>query len=371
MTVTQPIAKLSLRRSLAQSLAMCPVFEPARTDEAEFGSAFHAFAAMYILRCLAVGEETRIEDVEELAREAFFVAPRGLDMSYLDLLRDLGDRFARSHTFHAAETLGVERTFLAETEHFNLNGTVDLVSLVEGTAERPIGIRITDWKTQYPVEPHSTQLRSYSAYACVQMPTVRYVETAADHVRYSGAGIVEEVYDRETLLAFLADFDYGLHRILSGPPTPMGGRACQYCAKKGSCPAALEPWRSVPASMEQAADAVQQLIRMEEAVELHRAAVRKYFAGAAVMVVGGEEIGYLTPREPRFTVTQPLRAARALLRNHVDGIALLEMDAAHVPPGARGQLIDEGLAVLEYGKPRFGRRKATETALATTTEEQP
>jgi hypothetical protein len=348
-----------LRRTEVQNLLSCTEWESGSSEAAAFGSAFHEAVAQYLLVCQTHREETRVADVEDIARDAFFRVARGLDPARLDEFRTLVDQFARSHVAGLSTLMSIERTLTADVGFAVLTGTLDRLDRLDDgeTCEPPTDILITDWKTSWGVEDHAFQLRFYGALVCLTWPTVEHVHTRADHVRAQN-GIVEAEYARAELLGFWEDVLRGLRARLTGPTgTATGGTACRYCGKRRTCGAAVGSCRAVPDSADSARRLFGDLMRLEAAVDEARSSLKRYFAEREPALWDGTEVGFLPPREPSWRVTDPQGVQTFLRTRGLD--AKLGLDGRQVPEALKRELVDAGLARYEPGRVEFRVRNAT------------
>jgi hypothetical protein len=349
---------------LAQAWLSCTEYASDIGENAAFGQTFHDAVHQYLLTCQAQGEETRLEDVDRIAREAFFREARGLAPARLADIRDLLDRFAHSHAANLDTLFKVEYTLTTEVSFAILTGTVDRLDRTDGgdPDDPPTEIQVRDWKTQWAQEDFSFQMRWYGALACLEWPSIRQVTTEVDYVRVDALRQVE-TYDRDQLLTWWEDVLYGLQQRLEGPKgTPTGGAACQYCRKRMHCAASSSLSRAVPENESQAQELFQDFIRFEHAVEEHRKGLQAYFNDRPPVVWQGFELGFLRPREEHWHADDP-RAVKKFLDNQgLEGdLALVTaVDAKKVAPYLQKEMVEAGVAAYRLGEPQFKHRKAAE-----------
>jgi hypothetical protein len=370
MTAVSTRTKPVIRRTMLQGLLSCTEWASGESEQAAFGSAMHDAIAAYLLSCKAHREESRLADIDELARDAFFRKARGLDPSRLDEFKALLDRFARTHTADLHSLIHLEHTLTTDEGFAILTGTVDRLDRIDGgdPDDPPTAILIRDWKTSWAPEPHAFQLMTYSALACKTWPSVQLVATEADHFRLGSAGVIRAEYYREWLLEWWDDIIFGLRARLDGPTgTPTGGAGCQYCTKRFSCAAAIAPHNLSPENEEQAIEIFQTAIRHEAALDESKKALKAYFGDRDPAVWEGLEVGFLSPRDPSFKVGD-IEAFRGAMK----GLGLDPEPAIHasveikaVPSVVRPQLIEAGAAQMTLGDPAFKWRKAQEVVNTT------
>jgi len=364
MSVLQLPQKPVVRRSLAQAWLSCTEYESDAGENAAFGTVAHDAIQRYTLSCLAHEEETRLGDVDRLAREAFFGVARGLSPHRLDDVRNLLDRFAHTHTANLDTLMHVEYTLTTEVPFAILTGTVDRLDRTDGgdPDDPPTELTVIDFKTQWGQEDFSFQMRWYAALACLEWPSVRQVTTEIDYVRMDALRQVE-TYDRNQLLAWWDDILYGLQQRLEGPKgTPTGGAACQYCRKRMRCAASSSLSRAVPESESQAQELFQDLVRFEHAVEEHRKGLQAYFNDRPPFVWQGFELGFLRPREEQWRADDPEAVKQFLDSKGLEGdLALITaVDAKKVSPALQREMVEAGIATYRLGEAQFKHRKATE-----------
>jgi hypothetical protein len=356
---TKPV----IRRSLAQGMLSCSQYESGAGENAAFGTVFHAAIAQYTLSCKAHREESRLADIDQIAKETFFRAPTGVAPHRLDELRDLLDFFARSHVADLHTLLHLEHTLTREEDFAILTGTVDRIDRIDGgdPDDPPTAVRIWDAKTQWAVEEHAFQLRWYAALAFLTWPTVQLVATEADHVRLGAKGIVRQEYYRDWILSWWEDVMYGVRQRVEHPkPEPTGGAGCQYCTKRFSCSAAVAPHNLTPENEDQAIEIFQTAVRHEAALDESKKALKAYFADRDPAVWEGLEVGFLSPRDPSFKVedVEAFRGAMKGLGLDPEPAISESVVFKDVPTVVQRQLVEAGAAQMVLGDPAFKWRKA-------------
>jgi hypothetical protein len=352
-----------LRRSAVQALLACTSYESGPSPNAALGSVVHDAIAAYLLTCRTGGEETRIADVEQLATEAFFRIPRGLDAGRLEEARMLVDRFARTHVADLATLLHVEKTLTHDVGFALVNGTVDRIDRADGgDPDDPFTeILISDWKTSWAVEDHLFQMLFYAALACLTWPSVDVVTTRIDHFRLND-GIVEASYERAFVLEWFADIMEALQKRLSEPKgEPTGGAGCQFCAKRLTCGYAIAPFNALPENDAQAEEVIQDWIRLDAAELETRKVLEAYFWARDALEVNGLEVGFLESHNPVFRAAADLATVEAKARElMLDPEQIIEtrLRSQGVPMAAKRALVEAGVAEFVPGPPAFKKRKA-------------
>jgi PD-(D/E)XK nuclease superfamily len=355
--------KPTLRRSEVQAILACTSYESGPSPNAALGSVVHDAIAAYILTCRTAGEETRLDQVEQLATEAFFRIPRGLDAGRLEEARMLLDRFARTHVAELATLLHVEKTLTHDVGFALINGTVDRIDRADGgDPDDPFTeILISDWKTSWAVEEHAFQMMFYAALACHTWPSVEAVTTRVDHFRLND-GIVEASYTRGWLLQWFGDIMVGLQKRLTEPKgEPTGGVACQFCAKRLTCGYAIAPFNAVPENDGQVEEIIQDWIRLDAAELETRKVLETYFSARLAMEVNGLEVGWLEPHDPVFRAVadvDTIEAAAKGLMLDLEQLVEKKLRSRGVPMAAKRALVDAGVAEFVPGPATFKARKA-------------
>lgn len=364
MAVATAVKKPVLRRTVIAGLLGCLEYESGQSENASFGSALHAAIARYWQTCKAHDEESRMADLDTIAREVFFGTVWGIDPGRYQEFRDLLDLFARTHTAELISLKHLEHTLVVETDVAVLTGTADRIDRIDGgdPDDPPTILLIRDYKSQWAVEDHAFQLTFYAAAAAITWPSVRMVATEADHFRLQGKGIVRAEYERDYLLQWWEDMLVGvrdrLERLGAGRAAPTGGVGCQYCKKRLRCAAAIPPFDSAPENLDQAEEMFQTMLRYEIGLEESKSALKAYFKEREAEVWGGLEIGFLRPLDESWKAKKPLEIAKALTELGQDGKAALSVDASAVPSYLKGEMVRRGLAEYVLGAPTFKHRKA-------------
>lgn len=349
-------AKPVIRRSLAESLLACTQFEMDDGEQLAFGTGLHAFIAAYTLLCKEAGEETRFTDVSRLASEAW-ARTAGLLQSRWTEFMSLCEHFAETHPSELGTLMHIEHTLTHDVGWALLTCTVDRIDRTDfgDPDEAPHSIQISDWKSERGEQDHDFQARWYSAMAFLSFPSLEDVVFAVHALRdwwkpepmYFHRGELD-VWWRATLAGLQA-------RLATPNAAPVGGPACVSCAKRGSCSKAIALARELPDNEAQADELFEEALRMEQAFEVRKDALKKFYADREARVVNGHELGFLTPREPHLVITKSPKEVRTwLTRHHMDGEAAMKVDKEQFGNKAvQEKLVTAGLATLEHGRPAF------------------
>jgi hypothetical protein len=195
----------------------------------------------------------------------------------------------------------------------------------------------------------------------LEWPSVESVVTVADHIRLTREeALVVEEYDRAYLLDWWADMLYRFRRRLDGPQEPTGGLACQYCAKRRDCPAAIEPWKGMLADADEAEALFGVQLRLAESKKLVGEQLRAYFADRQPVQWRGFDVGFLRPLTPTFVASDPIAIVAAMDGWGLNGREALftAIDKTKVPRGVQHKLVEAGVARWDRGRPTFKHRKA-------------
>lgn len=352
----QPAQKPIIRRSLAEGLLSCAQFKREDGEQLAFGQALHSFIAAYTLLCQAKGEETRMTDVARLAAEAWS-RTHGLKHSRWQEFLDLCQHFAESRPASLESLMHVEHTLTVDVGFAIAVCTVDRLDRADvgDPDEAPMYIQISDWKTERAELDHDFQARWYSQMVFLTHRSVQNVVFAVHALR--------DWWKPEPYLFRRGELDLwwdmtlgGLKARLDVPHAlPVGGPACPGCAKRYECARSTAVAGSIPETEDQADEQFQELLRLEEAVDVRKEGLKRFYSGHAERVVNGKEIGFLTPRDPRLVVTvTPLELRNWMNRRHMSGDAVLKVDTDHLGNRAlQEKLVDAGLAEHKYSKPAF------------------
>ncbi len=345
-----------IRRSLAESLLTCTEFEREDGEQLAFGTAFHSFAAAYILLCQSSGEETRHTDVARLSSEAW-ARTHGLLQSRYSEFMELCERWATSTLANLDTLLHVEHTETLDVGFAILTATMDRIDRADmgDPDEEPQRELIGDHKTEQGEMDHSFQERFYIQMRLLNHPALQEVGLLINPVRDRWS-TEPAWYRRGELELWWKTMLMALRDRVQGPRgNPTGGPACNGCARRYSCPKALAVAREIPETEDQADEQFQELLRLEEAVAVRKEGQKVFYRDRTDRVVAGKEIGFLTPRDPHLVITaKPLDLRKWLNRHHMDGDSVLKVDTEQLGRSAiQDKLVVAGLAKRELGKPAF------------------
>lgn len=354
--MTELAQKPVVRRSLAEGLLACAQFTREDGEQLAFGQALHSFIAAYTLLCQAKGEETRLIDVSRLAAEAW-ARTHGLKQSRWQEFLDLCQHFGETRPATLSSLLYVEHTLTIDVGWAILVCTVDRLDRydVGDPDEAPMYIQISDWKTERAELDHDFQARWYSQMVFLTMPSVQDVVFAV-HALRDWWKPEPLVFHRGALDLWWDAMLTGLKARLDVPHAlPVGGPACPGCAKRYECARSTAVAGSIPENEDQADEQFQEVLRLEEAIDVRKEGLKRFYSGHAERVVNGKEIGFLTPRDPRLVVTiTPLELRNWMNRRHMSGDAVLKVDTDQLGNRAlQDKLVDAGLAERAYSKPAF------------------
>jgi hypothetical protein len=349
-------AKAVIRRSLAESLLTCTEFEREDGEQLAFGTAFHSFAAAYILLCQSSGEETRHTDVARLSSEAW-ARTHGLLQSRYSEFMELCERWASSHLANLETLLHVEHTETLDVGFAILTATMDRIDRADmgDPDEEPRRELVTDHKSEQGEMDHTFQEFFYIQMRLLNHPALEEVGLHIDPVRDRWS-TEPTWYSRGQLDLWWKTMLAGLRDRVQGPRgNPTGGPACNGCAKRYHCPKALAVAREIPETEEQADEQFAELLRLEEAVTVRKAGQELFYRDREDRVVVGKEIGFLRPRAPHLVITAKPKELRTWLnRHHMDGEVAMKVDSEQIgKSGIRDKLVTAGLATLELGRPVF------------------
>jgi hypothetical protein len=253
----------------------------------------------------------------------------------------------------------VEHTLTHDVGWALLTCTVDRMDRTDfgDPDEAPAAIQISDWKTERGELDHEFQARWYSMMTFLSWPSVIEVVFAV-HALRDWWKPEPYVFHRGELDLWWRATLSGLQARLATPnATPTGGPSCASCAKRYECPKAIAPARLLPENDDQAAEILQDRIRMAEGVSVIDDALKIYFSGRPMLVAAGHEVGYLQTREPSFRVTSPASKLLPWLRKkrmHMDAM----LKAVSISNrGVQDELIKAGLAVRAFNHPEYKIRK--------------
>jgi len=345
-----------IRRTLAENLLSCSVFEREDGEILAFGQAFHSFAAAYILQCQATNEETRLTDVPRLAAEAW-QRTHGLLQSRFAEFINLCQGFAESHMANLGTLMHLEHTETLDVGWAVLTCTIDRIDRADmgDPDDEPRRELIEDYKTEEGEMDHTFQISWYSQMRLLKHPALEEILFQIDSIRgrYKAEPVVVQRGDLElwwrTTLA-------GLRERWEASPAarfPTGGPACQMCAKRYQCPKALAEARAIPENEDQADEVFEETLRMEESLAVRKKGLKVFYQDRAPRIAHGHEVGFLVPHKPHLVVTKSAKEVRSWLnRRHYDGDMAMKVDVDALEP-VRDKLIESGMATLEYSKPGF------------------
>jgi hypothetical protein len=348
-----------IRRSLAENLLTCTEFEREDGEQLAFGTAFHSFAAAYILLCQSSGEETRHTDVARLSSEAW-ARTHGLLQSRYGEFMELCESWATSHMANLDTLLHVEHTETLDVGFAILTATLDRIDRADmgDPDEDPKRELVTDHKTEQGEMDHAFQEAFYIQMRLLNHPALEEVGLFIDPIR--GRWSTDPTwYRRGQLDLWWKTMLAGLRDRLQGPRgNPTGGPACNGCAKRYRCPKALAVAREIPETEDQADEQFAELLRLEEAVSVRKEGQKHFYRDRKDRVVAGHEVGFLTPRDEHLVITaKPLDLRKWLNRHHMDGDSVLKVDTEQLRQSAiQEKLVEAGLAKRELGRPVFKYR---------------
>lgn len=376
MAATMPV----IRRSLAEALLSCTHYESEESEHAAFGTALHDFHAAYTNLCVEANEESRLQDIDRLAVDAFWLRG-GVDPGRLDEFKSLCDHFARTRLMRPATFMSVEQTLTLDVGWAILTCTVDRMDRMDnGDRDDPATeVLITDRKTEWPgyqtvevegedgalderrqTERHPFQMNWYVQERFLTMPSLSRVGFFFDYVRVGHYPENVTWFERGELDPWWADVLKGLQKKLAGPKgQPTGGNACQFCRNRRDCPMAISAAATAPTTPAEADQQLEEQLRLEEAIKLRKSQLKAFYADRDPRVAIGHEVGFQAPREKSFKVTGTAAQVKAWAdEKGLEGIELLEVDKDALGAETRRQLVDAGLASFEYSAPSFKVRKA-------------
>jgi PD-(D/E)XK nuclease superfamily protein len=358
--VIEVAQKPVIRRSLAEGLLSCVQFTREDGEQLAFGQALHSFIAAYTLLCQAKGEETRLIDFSRLAAEAW-ARTHGLKQSRWQEFQDLCQHFAETRPASLSSLLHVEHTLTLDVGWAILVCTVDRLDRADlgDPDEAPIYIQISDWKTERAELDHDFQARWYSQMVFLTMPSVQDVVFAV-HALRDWWKPEPFVFRRGELDLWWDAMLTGLKARLDVPHAlPVGGPACPGCAKRYECARSTAVAGSIPENEDQADEQFQEVLRLEEAIDVRKEGLKRFYSGHAERVVNGHEIGYLTPRDPRLVITvAAMDFLKFVRRRRLIGDQVLKVDTEQLGGKQLQQkLVDGGVAKHEFSRPSFKWRK--------------
>lgn len=347
-----------IRRSLAESLLACAVFQREDGEHLAFGQAFHSFAAAYTLQCQATGEETRMTDISRLASEAWQRTPGLLWARYAEFLR-LCEDFGATHQAGLATLMHVEYTETLDVGWAILTCTLDRIDRADlgDVDEEPTREQLLDYKTEQGEMAHEFQMSFYAQMRFINHPALKEIVFTIDSVR--------DRYKADPLTIRRGELDLWWRTMLGAlrdrweaqpaARVPTGGPACVGCARRAECPKALAVAREIPETEDQADELFDEALRLEEAFAVRKAGLVEFYRHREPRVAAGHEVGFLIPRDPKLVVTaKPLALRTWLNRHHMDGDSVLKVDSDAVSKSAIAEtLVVAGLAKREHSRPTF------------------
>jgi PD-(D/E)XK nuclease superfamily len=277
-----------LSRYRVEALLACSAWAPSPGGpEARWGSAFHLAAQLWHRNRMAEGPPLALEEYVE---HAVSRTP-GFPMERRDELGSLLFRWLAS-----PPDLGGYDESQAEVL---LERTAEGVAVLSGIADRIDAdahrVRIVDYKTAWlstatPPRKAPFQLMFYAWLAArrwLDADTFELVQSGVrTDVTWAWTMTLAEVEAwGEAMTARLA-------AVLAAEPTPTGGTACQYCAKRWACGAAIASAAGMPENDSQAEEVVQDVVRLEAALDERKAALKAFMADREPAVFAGMKVGY-------------------------------------------------------------------------------
>lgn len=334
------MTKPTVRRSDFAAWTACAAYENGPSEAANFGTLVHALIAAHWSE----------QSIEEVLFQPCGVSP--------ERRAEAHDLFLRFRSTHAERPDLWEMPLLIETEHAILTGTPDAVTWLPDDAAL-----VTDWKSSWVAGDATFQLRWYCAMLAVQYPALRTLWGRVDPIWLNEGGVVDYgPWDADELRDWWAvEIVAQVPALLAARanPEPTGGAACTYCRLRRDCAQSVAPARDVPQTAAEAAEMASELIRLEAASDVRKAALKAWFADREPVVVAGMEVGFLTPREQSFRPTaDPLTIAEFLSESGLSGNAVLSLDRSKIGKPLQRDLVAAGLGEMASSKAEFKLRKA-------------
>lgn len=308
--------KWVLRRSTVENMLSCAAWRNSMSEDAAFGIWMHEARAHYVRVCQAHREETRLVDVERIARETFYRVPRGLSPNRLREGAELLDRWCRNWPADLATLTRMEFTMAVDIGWAILTGTADREDRMDDDdrADPPRIVRLEDYKTHWGVADHTFQMRFYAWLRAHEpyegIDDLEEIQVRIIHPR-RGDDPIEDYWTRDDWQpgGLLADWweeevakpltDMWPRRRKLGPT---GGSACQYCAKRLTCGQAAGAAAHAPRTWEEFIAHFQELLRVDAAAKELRDGMRLFFRDRADGTALGYQVGPLLPREEQELV---------------------------------------------------------------------
>lgn len=374
MIPAETLQRPEIRRTLLQALLSCGAAEPSSGGEAAaFGQVAHDFIARYWAACLALGQEEHRTGVEQLASQAFH-AGAGVDPNRWPEFLQLCQDFADVHLLGAKTLIAYEKPLAVDVGWAILNGRLDRLDRSDDgdPDDDPTRITIVDWKTQIPVEPFVFQGGVYAQLVFLNYPSVEEVEWQLDFIRRRTMPD-PVIYERGQLDSWWEGVVSAAEKIWhdreAGRAMPTGGAACQYCAKRYECAAAVRPASLIPESDDQAEEIISDWLRLQAGVDEREKALKAFFAERSPLLVNGLEVGFLSSREPTPSTADPEAViewlnTRSALPLEGEVALRTSIDWTKVPRTYWPELVEAGLAEIPDRISFKARKAAAQKPLA-------
>jgi hypothetical protein len=353
--------KPEVRRSLAEGLVCCPQFRMEESEALAFGQAVHTFAAAYTRHLQAAGLDSDLAMVTALSSDAW-ARTLGLRQERWDEFMELCDLFARSHAIRVETILTVEQPLIRDVGFAIVNCTPDRVDRLDDgdPDDDPTWLGITDYKTEEGEMDHAFQERWYVHQAFQEWPAVRWIDFAFDFLRHPCEPEVRRWVRGETDIWWETQMQALRLRLLAPDAPPRGGPACDSCALRRDCGAALTRAAAIPRSDEEADVLLEEHHRMHAGAALRWDALEAYYRGRPERVVQGEEVGWLLTRRPSwFWTARPSAVAAWALRRRLDWRAFVHVTARPLlNRGLQEEATAAGLGELRFKPREFKTRRA-------------
>lgn len=362
-----PRPRVEIRRTALQAMLSCAASETDSGGEAAaFGQAIHTFIASYWAACLALGQDEYREGVEKLAASAIY-SVGGADVNRWAEFLELCSGFADTHLLNPRSLIAYEKPLATDVGWAILNGRLDRLDRSDDgdPDDDPQRITVTDYKSQFAIEPFDFQGRTYAQLVFLNYPSVEEVEWQLDFIRRRALPD-PVVYTRGELDGWWAGVVEAAERIHqdreAGRAVPTGGAACQYCARRYACAAAVTPATLIPETEDQADEIISDWLRLQAGADEREKALKAYFGDRAPIELRGLEIGFLRSTDPTPATSDPTAVVEWL--NARSGLPLegsvalkTSIDWAKVPRVYWPELVEAGLAEIP-DRVAFKTRKA-------------
>ena len=359
-----------LRRSFVENFLACGTWANGESEDAAFGTYVHECLARYVNTCRAHREETRLVDVERIVRETFFHRARGISPVRISEAMRMVEKFAREWPAELRTLLSIERTLAVDIGWAVLTGTVDREDRMDedDRDDPPRVIRLRDYKTHWGVADHTFQMRFYAQLRFLQEDARDLEEVQAQiiHPRlnidpvedFYYRGELDEWWQEEVLKPLQAR--WAERRRLR----PTGGVACQYCAKRLTCGAAIGPAAVAPNTIEEYTTYFGETLRLDAVLEERRRVHRLFFRDREPAVLLGYEAGYLLPKNGSEEVVVAdgreedlVAEMNAIQPGAGDLIRRTGIEPKLINAAWWDHLVDKGLLARVPKKPKPGWRK--------------